>query len=297
MVNGTKLALSCLHSLACVISVILHAVGIHFLLKIKTMSNNQRIHLINISVLEILLPTLQGLMVPISDHIACNKIFGLIALVQTFGVVTAWFVALIALTLDRLLQIKLNILYPIYITERITKITLFAEMLVGSLIVFFILFSKVYMRIDLADVVHRIMFPTLTAALMLLFFVIYTYIYKKLQKLNQVTQQRVNNNTTTITAKNTLNTRRRSNIFIPFWIVLTFVIFFIFPESAVVIMMYRYHLDLRKSPWYTIPYIFFAIGWISDALIYILLKGSIRKRFLALFGCKHNIDASVTFRC
>lgn len=308
MYDTIKFILFFLHSLICVISIILHLIGIHLLHKTKSLSTNQTIHLMNISIVEIILSAIQGLFIFFRGQMKSQIIFNIMAL----AVAPGWIISLMALTVDRFLEVKLNILYPVYVTQGVSKIPVFIEVLVGISVVLAIIFAKEHVKVELVHTLHKGLFPTMAGTMMTIFLFVYVYIYVKLRNSNRIgpnhksevsqcnleqtfDHQTPSTTNTPVCQKSTETTKPPSKMhfFIPFWIVVTYVLFFIFPECSVLIMLYGYHFDLMKSSWFIIPYLFFGIGWITDALIYILLKSTIRKHFLRLFAWKEKRVESI----
>ena len=184
-----------------------------------------------------------------------------------------WYNVLIALTVDRFLEVWLNIKYELYITTKTTKIVLFISYLVGTCI-FLVL---VVLKLKLNEINHYktsvklCLYPVYGALTIGAFSCTYLYIYYRLRA-----------------ARNHPGVRsagvreKRRNHFIPLWIIISFIVFMAIPYSAYVIIFSIMEIDTRKSNALPVIKIFLLLNFTADALIYTCFHRSLRNKFLQL---------------
>ena len=111
-------------------AILLHVLGLYLLHKPNSLEVNQKLYLIQMSILEILLIVCQNITIYLKIFVK-NTVFHEYASLVSYAVGLSWNNVLIMLTFDRFLQVYLNIKYVLYITERKTKIIIFFCYLVG----------------------------------------------------------------------------------------------------------------------------------------------------------------------
>ena len=234
---------------ACTI-ILLHTCGI-YLLVTERRHKIQHIILIQLSCLEIL-----------------NIIWDLFFYKQTVlntdalsevnrtGTLIIWigiFLTVLTLTLDRLLAVRLGILYNIHVTTKRTCIVL--------MIIWFIALMHVFNYFNFDEKRQNILFVTWECVLLVFLVSSYLYIFIKLSQL----QRRTNSSTS-------LN-QRQLNYRIPLLIVLS-LICFVFLLDILMVMGVAY------STWFSLVYQF---NFLADACIYIFGTRCIRKRVSAFW--------------
>ena len=268
--NITSVILCSALTILSAFAILLHALGLYLLHKPNSLEVNQKLYLIQMSILEILLIVCQNITI-YSKIFVKNTLFHEYASLISYAVGLSWNNVLIMLTFDRFLQVYLNIKYMLYITERKTKIIIFFCYLVG--ICFGLLLTVLnVMLYSGAGIMRSYFYPMYGTILVIIFLVTYLYIYKRIRVV-RITQR--------VQSTNHRRNRQRRGIFVPFWIMFTFIIFILVPGTIFVFVF-----DTLKYEKY-MPYIwrlFWSIGFISDALIYIIFNEPMRKIFLRLIN-------------
>ena len=197
----------------------------------------------------------------------------------------AYYFIMFAITLDRFLEIRLNIKYHLYWNKNRTKNTLILVcciLNVAWVVLLCIIFSyqQPALVLNIHQKSYQIFFTYLTPVIDTMFVtfatIVYSYIFFKLYKNRKaeqtiITQVRRNEKNTNISLK--VNRYR-----VPFWIILTFIVFFIFPNILQQISFFYpdFH-EYFDSVFYTL----YRTGHIADAVIYIftlnIVKAKLRK--------------------
>ena len=253
-----------------VIAIILHGLGLYLLHRPNPIEVNQKLYLGNMSILEILMILFQNITIYL-DTFNRNPVFQEYALWILFAVGFSWNNVLIMLTFDRFLQVYLNIKYTLYITERRTRCIIFSCYLIGIYFGLTLVLVNVLLHIGFW-IARSCFYPMYGSLVVIMFAVTYLYIYKEIRKMShrvQSTNHRIN--------------RQRRGIFIPFWIILTYISSILIPGIA-----FAFAFDTLNSIRY-MSYIwrfFWIVGFIADALIYTLFNEPIKKIFLRLINRK-----------
>ena len=221
-----------------------------------------------------------------------SHIFSLTPLMQIY------FSIMILITLDRLLEFRLNIKYSLYWSPKKTLITLLVivstslSTFIFVLVVrrFYYFTSDSYENIFLKDVIPAFSNPFILLAL-------YTYyqIYKKVKE-NREKNKRIKQ---MFEVKNShkqkgFNRRKRFRVFLPSLIIASFILFSVFPYT-----IWRIHSEVCNNCngfVYTIMYCLYLLAWLSDPLIYIFSLKSVRMRIKRAFT-RLNTENKVLNNC
>ena len=201
---------------------------------------------------------------------------------ETAGTLMYFFV-MTFLTLDRLAAVKLNLKYPIYCKAKRTIAGLIITFIIsfllfaGLLIIFFVYKNPDKSRLKKWNMFLFVYIVTVLQGIFLIITSItYIYIFKKLRKnrlaLRKITKQLHKNSMRKLQSK---KTQTSPKLFVPGLIILTFILFSIFPH-------FMYFGYSKMSPrvrtlfeW--IPVLFF-LGWCVDPIIYIFSNRSVQKK-------------------
>ena len=256
-----------------VFAILLHILGLYLLHKPNPLEVNQKLYLIQMSILEIMLVACQNITIYLKIFVNNSSYQGYASLI-TYAVGLSWNNIMIMLTVDRFLQVYLNIKYVLYVTERRTKIIIFFCYLVG--ICFGILLIALNLMFNIGPrIMHSYFYPIYGTIGVIIFSVTYLYIYKRI-RVGRMPQK--------VQSTNHGKSRHRG-IFVPFWIMVTFITFILVPSTIFV-----FAFDTPKYEKYTryIWRLLWSIGFIADALIYIIFNKPIRKIFLRLIDTSIN---------
>ena len=194
-----------------------------------------------------------------------------------------YFFVMTFLTVDRLAAVKLNLKYPIYckakrtIAGLIITFTISFLLFAGFLVTFLVYKNPDKSRLQKWNMFLLAYISTVLQGIFLIIASItYIYIFNKIRKnrlaLRKITKQLRKNSVKELQSK---KTQTNPKLFVPSLIILTFILFSIFPNFM--------HLGyLNRSPWVRtffqwIPVLFF-LGWCVDPIIYIFSNSSVQKR-------------------
>ena len=206
-----------------------------------------------------------------------------------------YYFIMFAITLDRFLELRLNIKYNLYLNENRTKKTLILVCCfvnIACLILLYIILS--YRQPTLVSNIHEtihknfyIYFTPVTDTIFVIFaMTVYSYIFYKLynnRRKGEALMKQVKCNETAATNILTVNRYR-----VPFRIILTFILFWIVPNILQLISNCHpgYHGYFHLA-----SYVLYRIGYIADAVIYILNLNYVRVK---LGEIKRNVFNKIT---
>ena len=194
-----------------------------------------------------------------------------------------YFFVMTFVTLDRLAEVKLHLKYPIYCTAKRTINILFLGftitvlLFVGLLIVYLI--DKTPDKTNLRNWHHVLIYYVLTILqfiFLIIAFITYIYIFKKLHKNRLVSQKIIKElNKNTLQERDSKKTQSNPKIFVPSFIILTFILFEIVPHYLFLGLFWSSTEGLHKL-FQLIPILYF-LGWCWDPIIYIFSIKSIQQ--------------------
>ena len=259
--------------------VVFHIIGLTMLLLVKFEPVNQRLILINLACTEVCTGASQTVvfaLLPSKCDASCKSadifFYLFFALANKF--------IMLHLICDRLFDIYLNIKYPIYfnrtkLKQIIKGLWFFSGMFsltmvlsmkfdVGKSEIRWAVFTNVIVGLDVAIVISAL--------------ITYIYLYVKVKHLLSVDiHQHASQN-------NNLSRSFRSKFFLPFLIIATYLVFNI---GGDVMYQYKERSDLSKpirSYLSEVSHLFWILGWLSDAILYVFLQKSIRRKIFS-FVC------------
>ena len=179
---------------------------------------------------------------------------------------------MIMITVDRFLEIYLNIKYSIYWSVRKTNVVLIVALLMCCLL--FIPLFIVHLRSATAfrKLVFYYIFPTLSLVFLIVFSFSYFYIIKQVlrhRKKTKQIQKQLRTNNTNLHCKQ-LNIRFR--LFVPTLVIITFILFMICPNIIGIFVV------IELLPIYVLYFtkLFVIVGFIADAAVFVFNLNGIR---------------------
>jgi len=276
-----------------IVNVIFHSMGVSFLRAIydRTDFKVQYVYLISLSscelVINILLTTQCALELVghsswwISHNetaYTIDKAISIIYLIWTTGFSLVFFFTMIYITLDRLVDIYLNIHYDVYWNEHratiLIKITWFIGVLVS-------ISSIAFKDWQWEDTFFEIFYPVLEIGFILLAFYTYTFIFRKFKAGRKPPHQPlIKGSKISATRQNsTFEAFRSSRFYISVFLIFTFILFMIIPDLVYLFLVVvpENVLRLSKEKILTGCLISYGIANLSDAFIYIFLQAEVKK--------------------
>lgn len=148
------------------LAVILHSLGAYLLHQTKKSSSNktQLIYLLNLSVAEAVLCA-TGVVKRFLKFIHYEEAAMHITLYQWTGCCSVYYLAMISLTLDRLMAVYFNIRYPLYCTERKVNTFLISQWIIS--IAYAVIINEMLSEKEIFDFATIYFFPLCDGAFLL----------------------------------------------------------------------------------------------------------------------------------
>lgn len=254
-----------------VLVILTHIMALRVLInkKQKRLKGNQKILLITLSVAELTYAVINIGMVlgSLQKFINLTDAFFTLNFVSGFWM---YWVIMTLITLDRFLEIYLNIKYSILCSSKKTK-----TVLIIALAISFVLLVPAFQVKKETLISFGILFcyPILESFFIILASVTYLYIFKQVlrhRKRTMKVQKQLRRNNRVI---NRMHFGNRFKVFVPSLIIITF-IFFMFVPNTISLFI---HKGFVKPEVQDIVFILIPIGLVADPVIYIFNLEGIRR--------------------
>ena len=135
-------------------------------------------------------------------------------------------------------------------------------------------------KFDALTFLQTVAIPAFEITTIIISIAAYSYIYKVLRRSRKLTR----------------TMRTRTGTFVPFWIVVTYIIFICGPQAIVVVLFYHMKIPKVGHPMYPIGAVLFVVGFLSDVIIYIFLNERLRRNLVKLFKTgQKRVDEDVSY--
>lgn len=277
--NGILIGTSC-------VPILLHIVGLVLLQRTRCAYSNksQWVLLLNLSFAELLFVSF-GFTTAMLDMISMETLSFQVLVFHYIGVTLAYFFVIIFITIERFMEVYLNIKYPVYWTVVGTRNVL---SVMWFLCITFSLAALLYPDFheeSLNRVCYLFLFPAVELMFLVIGLFVYGYVLVKLHSNSsrQIPYTISNSNSSGRNNRNDISLahsereqRKKLKAFImPSLFVLTFILFAIVPDQ-----LYFYALltgvKLPESIMLLVP-LFYNFAMSSDALVYVLMSPPLRK--------------------
>ena len=247
--------------------ILLHAIGLYLLLTHRV-GRSKQIILINLAIVDILFAILWIL------HLACELlnipiVDYLVILKGATGLVLYYILSL--LCIDRVLEVYLHLNYATSLIYTHKTAFAFFGWVIGGAGLVILELGKAFAHWEVTLTIHRYIYMGGDVLVLLTALPAYVYLYQKYRESNSKM------------AKFSLNNRIKSRgqgFLIPYMIILSFFCFFVIPDIVVIALggstEHQHLLNIVNK-----------LNFLADAVVYIFLQTSLRKRVLRY----------VTFRC
>ena len=264
-----------------IINVFLHSTGIYLLycLYKRCRYKIQQLYLINLSIGECLMNLFEALklfrlFVSVSNGTAhtLDRFIDYLSIVQFTGIAIVIYCVMIYITLDRLLDISLNIKYSVYWDEYKAKYLLILTWVLSAIYNLTTCLMYRFVEFDWKASAYKYIFPTFEFSFVVLAVITYSYVFRKFK------QSRIIPTTSGSGTKKNVNAFtvfRNSKFFVSVLIILTFLLFMVIPD---LVYLFVGTIGGNESPvLLTACWISYAISNIADACIYIFLQPAVRR--------------------
>ena len=283
MCGNMDVALEIILLLINLLNTFLHITGFYLLFCLYKEGNQevQIIFLINLSLIEGFM-NITGFISQITffyieTSTIANEIYTYIWIIDDTGINFIYFMTITFITIDKWLEILLNIKYFLYVNERKVKYLLTATWLIGLLFSIGLSVAVGAFKIDYENIEEKLVkfyYPTFDFIFIIVLIVCYAYIFRQFKQTRVMPHQQ-QTSTTVAVRQSTFLVFRKSKFFIPFLLTLTYVLFVLIPDLlylfiAVVNDNFSVELD-------TACYISYAVSDLVDAILYIFLYDDVRR--------------------
>lgn len=281
------------------IPALMHLVSIRVLYKAKhRLQMSQRMYLIHLSISEFLTCFI-GIIKRIGK-IYNYKVFAFQVHIGQAGIASfVYYFIMISLTLDRFLEVYLNIRYPIYCTEERTKIVVAGIWVLSVCFTIFLYTTQLSASSDLNDTILIYFYPIFGIICVLVALFTYTYIARKIYanlfkhrsriapiitpstvstENKDINRENISLSTTAEdikTMKRNFYKRSVKGIYFPILLIATFALFIVIPE--IVYFYYSYNRIQMSENLRTVLTTSYFIAFTSDVVIYVFGPKAIRE--------------------
>ena len=288
-----NIGLIIVHYIVVVFALLTLCFGMYFLIHhSKGIRSNQNLYLISYTMTEIFLIVYHifNVTIIVSYPMYIGE-FWLLA-IRIFTVIV-WITntsTLVVMTLNRFLEVYLNIQYEVYVTRRKTLFIIFGMWVTGLVCSAVLLICWRFLD-NFTNILYDglgFSWTIIEVIALLNGAIVYLYIYSKCRS-NRVSNVVSQNNVNSDSNENRQNRLNKRKVFIPAFITITFFLFVFIPDTVFLIMYYCSCTTIAfDSLIGTIIYnISYAINTISDVIIYVvLLQRDIRTFLLKM--CRRN---------
>jgi len=252
----------------------LHVFGLLLLWKARTFYRNhsQYLFLVNLSVAELVFVVL-GLLMYVTSVFGYEWISFKFTVLQYIGGTLAYFFIMIFITLDRFLEVYLNIKYPLYWGWRGTRNLIVAMWFLSIALSALGLVYPDFDKQQLYRLCYRYMFPLIEFCFILIALLVYGYVFVKLRwnRNRRVIYHPENDGQTSGASQ---SSRVPTGFFVPTLVILTFVLIAILPD----LIYFHAQVVGRKLSDQTecTVYGLYLLAMATDALIYVMLSPPLR---------------------
>lgn len=280
-----------------VANVFLHTIGTCLLLSIyrNGVDTPQQVYLINLSTCEAIMNLLEFIrrvpnLFSIPEHIddTVKVVQEYILIIMFTGISLVYYLDMIYVTTDRLLDILLSLKYPVFWNKSKAIWLIIWTWLLGILLSVSILLLHMLTSYGWEEAFFKYFFPILEFIFIINAIVTYSFIFKmyiasrslpaKLSGASEIGRTRG-----TLRLKNTFRIFRKSRFYIPVLLITTFFLFMIIPD-----LTYLFVAIIYESPSDTLSiccWISYATSNIVDAWIYIYLQVPVRRLLKRKLSC------------
>ena len=262
-----------------IIVVVLHSVSLKLLFKLKAVNINgsQKYLLIALCCNDLALGTNAALHC-ITDLLEMDDEIGYS--IFLFDLTPLYLInisVMILITLDRLLEFRLNLKYSLYWSPKNTLKLLVSLVFISISIFICVIILRQFYKFEFAGIYMKHVLPQFGA--IFLFLATYTYylIFKRIKK-NRKEDMKIRREKKNIEpTQRTSSSKRRFRVFLPGWIMATFILFGVAPH-----IIYIIHFEVTDKKYEALEEvikILYALGWLADAFLYIFSLKPIRKEF------------------
>ena len=272
-----------------VLPLLLHSFGL-FVLSTTTSTKlaiNQKYYLFQISSITIG-KSLLKIVYRVLDMKEIRSLDDLLWAVDSGCLYIAYIAIMILLTLDRFLEVYLNINYPVWATRKVTLTSIIVTWVL-SLITAIIFIVNGDTTVT-EEYIVLVIWPASEMLFLIVAITVYTYIFIKIRQNRKHSQVGIqpsfssNQSNPETASTNGKQGRRRLRFYLPSLLILTFVLFWVVPDLVQYAALKQGH-DLPSYTWLLVS-LMVSLAMCSDAVIYLTTISELRQRVMKLMRAK-----------
>lgn len=275
-----------------ILPLFLHCAGFYWLrTRSANISVTQKILLQNLSLSEIIICASSSLMFLLEDvygELTLQRHVAMIVLHSTF---VTYVLIMISITIDRFAEVYLNIKYPIYWSTRKTIYFMMFQWLICVVVAVvstaFVIRYGDKASNEFEHIYAAYFFPIADLTFVTVAVITYSYIATKLIRkkvqiapITSASQVTIEDIDKQVHNQKKLGLKRPKPLLLPTLLITTYVVFFVIPD-IIYFCMDRGAFEIGETFSIALSFAFYC-GYISDALIYVLLSTTIGKELLKL---------------
>ena len=270
-----------------------HVLGSYLLSVVYKNGNQDPRHylLIHLSVTEGVVNFLQFLLNPVWRMVSMNpsvveKCQDYILLIRGYGFVIVYYVTMIYIALDRLLDIMLNIKYHLYCDEIKAKYMMGITWVITAVVTTVASLLHAFLGLEMHAILFLYIHPTLDIIFVVIACVTYSLIFREYKKIRLPPGTNKSMRQPSI-----LQVFRRSRFYVSTLLIATFVLFMVIPEM---VHVYIFSIMDNRGNQHGHVYadvntacrICFSLGYLSDVFIYVFMEPPVKQLLLKTLGVR-----------
>lgn len=270
-----------------IVNVILHGTGTYLLLSLYESCRHkvQQIFLITLSICEGTINLIEAfksvttfITLSEKDSNIMTEVTNHVLILQFCGISFVYYVDMIYITVDRLMEIFLNIRYPVFWDETKTKILTGITWFIGLITFIVVSLLKHYNNFDWEDAFFKFFYPVLEFAFLIIAFFTYGFIFHKYKQTRIIPAVTVNNNKIQKRRRSTVDIFRKSRFYVPLLLILTFAVFMIGADLTYLFVVTLGDVSEETATFvYNGCFISYTISNLADAYIYIFMNPEVKR--------------------
>ena len=258
---GVEDSLTAVSLLFMLISFLINPVGIYVLVVKSKPRTNQDIILLSYSIVDEILIVVDIVLV---SFVMNNQLDNpRLRYVRSFhdSILVVWYLIIVILTLDRFLEVHLNIKYTLYFSNKKAKLAIATvcilgiAIMAGNSLIWYIFEPK-----SMSEIWHFYIFPTLDGLFFVIAILTYGYIYHQFRKMLK---------------KDMKKAVRKTTFYVPSLVIVNFLVFLVVPDFIRISINIQKHSDPKLQ--FAITHLLYPVCNILNVNIYIFLNRTHRK--------------------
>ena len=283
-----------------ILNVIIHSLASYLLICLYQNGdqNVQQLYLINLSVSEALANFLGIFTSSLTESIAFSEsTASIVEEVQSYiwiivytMIYLLYYMSMIYITTDRLLDILLNLKYPVYCDEFKAKCLLITTWILGIILCLVVVLLHTFKDWDCEDAFFKYFYPTVDFLFLIIAMFTYVFIFKKYMRAQEAPSQ-IERGGSKRHGLGAFKIFCKSRFFIVVLLISSFILFIIVPDM--ILLSNTIKENKFSSTVLSACFISYAISDFIDGILYVFIQPSVRKLLKKKLHIGSNIVSNV----